>query len=206
MNKELLWANLLVMFLVFHFLYRGMRKLNGCIFFQESNQMTVVYAIITALFEIKKMDFSIFQDIEYSAAFVLLYSIPLLIIVGGTYFNLRKKSMIVYDISKGRIVQVLKDVFLRYRMVLEQESGEDLKFQVKEQDVTVKLSAGNFDPNKWTIEINKYRRLLDFELIMEDIKNAIYEKEEQRKRYRGIMDICLGIAVFIGLAWFHLKF
>jgi hypothetical protein len=161
---------------------------------------------MAVLFEIKKMDFSFTQDTEYRSIFVLLYSLPILIIVGSAYFNLRKKSVIVYDISKGRITHILKDVFLRYRMVLEQENPEELQFQVKDQDVTVKLTAGTLESDKWTIEFNKYQRLLNFELIVDDMKNAVYEEEEKRKRYRGIFDLFFGIAIFIGLAWYNLKF
>jgi hypothetical protein len=164
--------------------------------------------MITVLFEIKKMDFSPTPDYGYGVALSVIYLAPLLIIAGGAYFNMRKKTIIIYDTPKEKLIQIVKDVFLRYRMVLEQnqESGENLQFQVSNLDVTVKLSEGTMDVSKWTIEINKYRKLYDLELIMEDLKNAVYEEDRKRKRFRGMFDFLFGMAIFCGIVWFNLKF
>lgn len=138
----------------------------------------------------------------------VLYLAPLLIITGGAYFNLRKKTIIIYDTPKEKLIQIAKDVFLRYRMVIEQdqESGENLQFQVRDMDVIVKLSEGTMNVDKWTIEIINYRKLYDLELIVEDMKNAVYEEDRQRKRFRGMFDFLFGMAIFCGIVWFNLKF
>ena len=73
-------------------------------------------------------------------------------------------------------------------------------------DMTVKLSEGTMDIGKWTDEINKYRKLYDLELIVEDMKNAVYEEDRQRKRFRGMFDFLFGMAIFSGIVWFHLIF
>lgn len=208
MSKELLLLNLFMMLLVYYFLIKGIRKLNGHIFFQESNQMILIYTIITVLFEIKKMDFSPTPDYGYGVALSVIYLAPLLIIAGGAYFNMRKKTIIIYDTPKEKLIQIVKDVFLRYRMIIEQdqESGENLQFQVRDMNVTVKLSEGSMNVDKWTIEIINYRKLYDLALIVEDMKNAVYEEDRQRKRFRGMFDFLFGIAIFCGIVWFNLKF
>jgi hypothetical protein len=73
-------------------------------------------------------------------------------------------------------------------------------------DVIVKLSEGTMNVDKWTVEIINYRKIYDLALIVEDMKNAVYEEDRQRKRFRGMFDFLFGIAIFCGIVWFNLKF
>ena len=199
MNINFAYVIFMLALLIGNLMIDGIKKMNGEVFFPDSTIYNIIFGFLGIVFQIRLMGFDLKDKISWGyGIIVLLISLPFFIL------STRKRTITIYDIGGDKLEKILLRTFQQYKMPLEKK-GETSEFLVSrgEGEAFIKLEQGSFQSSKWNLTIERYRKIQDLDLILEDIEKAVAKDSAPQMGYRGILQICIAVGICIAALWFR---
>jgi len=200
---RLSYLTICIMLIICDFLINGINKLKAKNVYEDSWYLSFILGIFGFFISsFQYFDALRIRDITDFMKYWWIYSMIFLVLAHGFYRKLSRQDMVVYNIAKTDLEQIVTEVFEKYNFPFETRTkGRKTILTVKDVNTVIVITGDDFSEDTYHLQFVWFRRIPDFNEVLKEIKDLINARTYKKHKFRGIFDIVASLAALGILIW-----